>query len=341
MTRLFLKIFDFFTIRKWLLQCLLVVVISISIVGALRLDFGEDISDFLPVGEDYSSVNRFVQEASGNSRIMIFFKDNDSIFDPNRVAECMDKYAAELKQNDSKHLFDRLSAGYDDTKIYGLSGFIQQNIPLFIDDNDYLHADSLVNQQHTEAALATDKRLLTSPVPSYVKNVIKNDPLGLFVHKLEDLKSFRPTECYSFINGHIFEPEMRRGIIFFDSPTGMSESNVNAQIVSELQKSIASVAADYPGWQFATDSDGHHCYGVDVYCADNVDIMVFDSQLEKPFVDDIDVDVCVFGNGCACVDCFRQNFAYLVGYQRGIYRYCGQLSFAFHYASLSLRRHPP
>lgn len=246
MTRLFLKIFDFFTIRKWLLQCLLVVVISISIVGALRLDFGEDISDFLPVGEDYSSVNRFVQEASGNSRIMIFFKDNDSIFDPNRVAECMDKYAAELKQNDSKHLFDGLSAGYDDTKIYGLSGFIQQNIPLFIDDNDYLHADSLINQQHTETALATDKRLLTSPVPSYVKNVIKNDPLGLFVHKLEDLKSFRPTECYSFINGHIFEPEMRRGIIFFDSPTGMSESNVNAQIVSELQKSIASVAADYP-----------------------------------------------------------------------------------------------
>ena len=124
MTRLFLKIFDFFTIRKWLLQCLLVVVISISIVGALRLDFGEDISDFLPVGEDYSSVNRFVQEASGNSRIMIFFRDNDSIFDPNRVAECMDKYAAELKQNDSKHLFDGLSAGYDDTKIYGLSGFI-------------------------------------------------------------------------------------------------------------------------------------------------------------------------------------------------------------------------
>ncbi|MBR2202223.1 MAG: 1-acyl-sn-glycerol-3-phosphate acyltransferase [Bacteroidales bacterium] len=200
----------------------------------------------MPVGEDYSSVNRFVQEASGNSRIMIFFKDNDSIFDPNRVAECMDKYAAELKQNDSKHLFDGLSAGYDDTKIYALSGFIQQNIPLFIDDNDYLHADSLVNQQHTEAALATDKRLLTSPVPSYVKNVVKNDPLGLFVHKLEDLKSFRPTECYSFINGHIFEPEMRRGIIFFDSPTGMSESNVNAQIVSVLQKSIASVAADYP-----------------------------------------------------------------------------------------------
>ena len=246
MTRLFLKIFDFFTIRKWLLQCLLVVVISISIVGAVHLEFGEDISDFLPVGEDYSCVNRFVQEASGNSRIMIFFKENDSTFHPDRVAECMDKYAAELKQNDSKHLFDGLSAGYDDTKIYGLSSFIQQNIPLFIDDNDYLHADSLINQQHTETALATDKRLLTSPVPSYVKNVIKNDPLGLFVHKLEDLKSFRPSDCYSFINGHIFEPEMRRGIIFFDSPTGMSESNVNSKIVSALQDNISSVAADYP-----------------------------------------------------------------------------------------------
>ncbi|MBQ4405923.1 MAG: 1-acyl-sn-glycerol-3-phosphate acyltransferase [Bacteroidales bacterium] len=212
----------------------------------MRLQFGEDISDFLPVGEDYSSVNRFVSEASGNSRIMIFFKDNDTTFDAARVAECMDAYAAHLIENDNAHLFDGFSAGYDDSKIYGLSSFIQQNIPLFIDDDDYLRADSLINQQHTETALATDKRLLTSPAPSYVKNVIKNDPLGLFVHKLEDLKSFRPTECYSFINGHIFELEMRRGIIFFDSPTGMSESNVNALIVSKLQENIASVTVDYP-----------------------------------------------------------------------------------------------
>ena len=243
---MFLKIYDFFVIRKRLLYCLLGFVILISSLCASRLQYGEDISDFLPVGEGYSSVNRFVSEASGNSRIMIFFKDNDSSFDANRVAECMDAYAARLIENDNEHLFDGFSSGYDDTKIYELSGFIQQNIPLFIDDADYIHADSLINQQHTESALATDKRLLTSPAPSYVKNAIKNDPLGLFVHKLEDLKSFRPTECYSFINGHIFEPEMRRGIIFFDSPTGMSESNVNALIVNKLQENIPSVSADFP-----------------------------------------------------------------------------------------------
>ncbi|MBO4771398.1 MAG: 1-acyl-sn-glycerol-3-phosphate acyltransferase [Bacteroidales bacterium] len=222
------------------------IVTLISAVCASQLQYGEDISDFLPVGEGYSSVNRFVSEASGNSRIMIFFRGNDTTFDANRLAECMDSYAKNLLANDDEHLFDGFSAGYDDSKILGLSGFIQQNIPFFINDDDYVHADSLINQQHTESALATDKRLLTSPVPTYVKNVVKNDPLGLFVHKLEDLKSFRPSDCYSFINGHIFETEMKRGVIFFDSPTGMSESNVNAKIVSKLQENISSVAADYP-----------------------------------------------------------------------------------------------
>ena len=246
MTGLFLKIYDFFEIRKWLLYCLLGIVTLISAVCASQLQYGEDISDFLPVGEGYSSVNRFVSEASGNSRIMIFFRGNDTTFDANRLAECMDSYAKNLLANDDEHLFDGFSAGYDDSKILGLSGFIQQNIPFFINDDDYIHADSLINQQHTESALATDKRLLTSPVPTYVKNVVKNDPLGLFVHKLEDLKSFRPSDCYSFINGHIFETEMKRGVIFFDSPTGMSESNVNAKIVSKLQENIPSVAADFP-----------------------------------------------------------------------------------------------
>ena len=252
MTGLFLKIFDFFSIRKRLLYCLLGFVILISAVCVSRLQYSEDISDFLPVGEGYSSVNRFVSEASGNSRIMIFFKDNDTnnadtaAFNSDRIAECMDLYAKNLLDCDEEHLFDGFSAGYDDSKITGLSSFVQKNIPFYLNDEDYAHADSLINQQHTESALATDKRLLTSPVPSYVKNVIKNDPLGLFVHKLEDLKSFRPSDCYSFINGHIFEPEMRRGVIFFDSPTGMSESNVNAKIVSKLQENIPSVASEFP-----------------------------------------------------------------------------------------------
>lgn len=244
MTNLAIKIYDFFSIRKSLIYIILGVVTLICALGASHLQFGEDISDFLPTGNDYSKVSRFVSTASGNSRIMIFFHKED--FDTERIAQCMDKYVSNLRASDADSLFIRLASKYDDSQIEVLSEFVQKNIPLFLDSADYLHADSLLTAEHAENALETYRKLLQSPAPRFVKTTIKNDPLGLFIHKLSDLKNFRPAECYSLINGHIYEPEMNRGIVFMESPTGMSESNVNAKIISLLSQNIASVGSEFP-----------------------------------------------------------------------------------------------
>lgn len=215
-------------------------------LGLSQLKFSEDISDFLPVDKGYSTVNSFTSQASGNSRLIIFFRTKDSVFNTNEIAECMDKYVKNLKINDKDSLFKSLTSSYDDSKIFLISEFIQKNIPLFLTQKDYLHADSLLNFQHVEAAISADKKILSSPLPTYVKSAVKNDPLGLFIHKLNNLKDLRPTDCYSIINGHIFEQEKKRGIIFFDSPTNMSESNINAQIIDNLQLNIKTVALEYP-----------------------------------------------------------------------------------------------
>ena len=215
-------------------------------LGLSQLKFSEDISDFLPVDKGYSTINSFTSQASGNSRLIIFFRTKDSVFNTNEIAECMDKYVKNLKINDKDSLFKSLTSSYDDSKFFLISEFIQNNIPLFLTQKDYLHADSLLNFQHVEAAISADKKILSSPLSTYVKSAVKNDPLGLFIHKLNNLKDLRPTDCYSIINGHIFEQEKKRGIIFFDSPTNMSESNINAQIIDNLQLNIKTVALEYP-----------------------------------------------------------------------------------------------
>ncbi len=244
MTDIVLKIYDFFSIRKLLMYIILGLVFSICALCALQLRFGEDISDFLPTQGNYSKVQKFVQTASGNSRIMVFFRSD--AFDERRIALCMDRFVEVVKEKDEDGFFGNLTASFDDSQIEKLSGFVQKNIPLFLDSADYLHADSLINPEHILTALETDKKLLQSPAPQFVKNTIKNDPLGLFIHKLNDLKSFRPADCYNLINGHIYEPDMKRGIVFLDSPTGMSESNVNAKIISKLRENIQRIESEFP-----------------------------------------------------------------------------------------------
>ena len=127
MTDIVLKIYDFFAIRKSLMYIILVSVTLICALGASRLQFGEDISDFLPTSSNYSKVSRFVSPASGNSRIMIFFHSDD--FQSDRIADCMDLYVSKLKASDADGFFNRLTSNYDDSQIEVLSGFVQKNIP--------------------------------------------------------------------------------------------------------------------------------------------------------------------------------------------------------------------
>ncbi|MCQ2976214.1 MAG: 1-acyl-sn-glycerol-3-phosphate acyltransferase [Bacteroidales bacterium] len=206
-----------------------------TIICALQLEFREDISDFLPQKSNYSKVSRFVETASGNSRIFIYFHQKDSIYNQKRIGMCMEKFVNIAKLNDTQHYFDKLVAKVDENQINKMSSFVQNNIALFIDSTDYQRAiDSCLTENHINSAFKTDKTILTAPVPGYIKNVVSTDPLGMFIHVLNDLKNFKPSNNYDVVDGQIFENDKKRGIIFYDSPTGMSESNTNAKIINIL-----------------------------------------------------------------------------------------------------------
>ncbi|MBR6176679.1 MAG: 1-acyl-sn-glycerol-3-phosphate acyltransferase [Bacteroidales bacterium] len=246
LTRLFIKLYRYLSKRKALRLSLMILVCALATVGALQLNFREDISDFLPQKSGYSKVSNFIGIAAGNSRIFIFINQKDSVYRPDTLAHRMDAFANYLKKTGSPLVAD-IEPRTNDNAINTTAKFVQENIPLFIDSSRYrFAADSCLTPQHAEKALQTDKTILQSPTPGYVKNVVQSDPLGLFVNVLSDLQSFKPASGYTLYNGYIMEPEMKRGVIFFDSPTGMSESGVNAQIVELMQNAANKFQNLYP-----------------------------------------------------------------------------------------------
>lgn len=240
LVKFFIRLYSWLSLRKKLMTLMLLVLCAAVVYCALQIDFKEDISDFLPQKSNYSKVSKFVQNAAGNSRIFIFFAPKDTVFNEDLVAKRMEGFVNFVKQNDESQLFNNLTSHADESTIARMSKFVQSNIPLFINENDYQFAvDSCLTAEHISKAFETDKTILQSPVPGYIKNVVATDPLGLFVRTLNDLKNFKPAGNYSVTNGHIFEPEMHRGIVFYDSPAGMSESNINAKIVNILSQAIS------------------------------------------------------------------------------------------------------
>ncbi len=246
LTRFFIKLYRYLGKRKTLTAILLLLACSVAALCASRLNFREDISDFLPQKSGYSKVSKFIGIAAGNSRIFIYIKQKDSTYTPDTITRRMDSFANYLKKTGSPLVAD-IKARNDENAINATAKFVQENIPLFVNNQNFkFAADSCLTPQHAQKAIQTDKTILQSPAPGYVKNVVQNDPLGMFVSVLSDLQNFKPAGGYQIYNGYIMEPEMKRGVIFFDSPTGMSESGVNAQIVNIMQNAADDFQKIYP-----------------------------------------------------------------------------------------------
>jgi hypothetical protein len=66
-----------------------------------------------------------------------------------------------------------------DTAVGELFDIVYNNLPLFLDEQDYARMDSLVRPESIRAALVNDYRNLLSPASFTMKQVIIRDPVGI------------------------------------------------------------------------------------------------------------------------------------------------------------------
>ena len=77
MKRIILHIYDFLSARKGLAVVLLAVLIGLCALSALRMDYEEDISAFLPQSEESKRYSE-VYNRLGQDRMAVFFEARDT-----------------------------------------------------------------------------------------------------------------------------------------------------------------------------------------------------------------------------------------------------------------------
>lgn len=209
-----------------------------------KLDFSEDISDFLPLKNSSREAFSVYQKIAGADRMFVLFSNPD---DEDMTIEAMDFFAACVHEIDSEGLCDGLQVEMDDSQIDAVADFVYANMPYFLDEEDY---ERIEEQLHTpgfvEQRMATDARLLTFPTGSIMERAISRDPLSLFLPKLQKLQDFNPQAGFNNVDGHIFTPDMTRAVAMMTSPFGNSETSGNTRLVNLLNEGIERMSEQYP-----------------------------------------------------------------------------------------------
>ncbi len=248
MKRLFVSLYRHFEKHPFLMWVLLAVITVLCVLSALRLDFVEDISRFLPGSKENARVNYAYEHLGGDNKLVVSISmaDTTNTPDPQLLMSAVDHTARELSDNDSLHLVKSLLYQVDDQTVNDLVSFVVENMPYFLSEEDYMRMDSMMSEEAIGRRLSETRKLVAAPVP-VMRAVIERDPLFFSSRLLQSLESFRLNDNYNTDNGYIFSKDGKEAMLIVNSAYPLSETKNNALLVSNIEKAMASAARETDG----------------------------------------------------------------------------------------------
>jgi 1-acyl-sn-glycerol-3-phosphate acyltransferase len=223
---------------------LFAVLITAFVFSLLQLNYREDISDFLPESNSNREITEAYQQISNSNRLIIYFAATDTINNKEQIMEAIDEFVLKLQQADTSHLINEIISQVDESNFYDIVTFIQDNIPYFLTDKDYIRLDSILKSIDVEAKLKNDKKILMLPSGDMVQQTLLSDPLQLFSPVLQQLRNFRTNDNTETEEGYMFSKNGQKGMVILNTPFGMSETDKNTQILSLINAAIDSTKAN-------------------------------------------------------------------------------------------------
>ena len=251
MNKFFLNIYDYLSKHKAFSIALLLVVTALCVFSALRLDYKENIADFLPTDPEKERYTSVYNDLGNQGQITVIFTADttqlagDEAIDA--IMEAMDAFESHWKATDTAQIVNDLQCRVDGSQVFDAIDFIRENQALFLTEIDYQRMDSLLaDPDYMATSMANIKRMLSMPTAGFVVEGIKADPLNLYSPALQRLNALNPTQNYRLEDEYLFNESGDKGFAFFSSPFSGSDTQGNAKIVDLIDKVTELTESEHP-----------------------------------------------------------------------------------------------
>ena len=112
--------------------------------------------------------------------------------------------------------------------------FVYDNLPLFLDENDYLTISNKIKSDSIKAIVNTNYKSILSPSGMITKNMILKDPLGLSFIALKKLQTLNIGDQFILENGFVVTKDKKTILLFITPKLAASETNNNSEFVDQL-----------------------------------------------------------------------------------------------------------
>jgi len=239
---LFLSIYKFVNKNKVFAIVLLFLMLGIGGFYISKLKFVEDITKVLPESKTIDQMNFVFNNSKFMDKVVFNISLSDTTAEPN--PDELIKF--------TRIFTDSLNIKFDSTYIASIRTQIDQqammsiydtlynNLPLFLDDNDYARLDTLLQPNNIRKTVASNFKSIISPIGMVTRKMVQKDPFSMSFMVLNKFKDFQVNNNFELYNNFILSKD-KKNLLFFLLPAQPKNTPINDKLFSEVDNLINSL----------------------------------------------------------------------------------------------------
>ena len=246
MEQIFLAIYNFFKERKKVFWTFFVFTLALIGWSASRIELEEDITKFFPDDARVEKLNYIFRNSKFVERVvvMVSMKDSTSQPQPDSLVVFADSLVARMER-DLQPYVKKITAQVNDEKVMEVFSSVQQSLPIYLDEKDYIVLDSLTRPEVAREVLQRNYQQLISPSGIVTKRIIVQDPLGFSFLALKKLQQLQYDENFELYDNYIITKDHRHILFFLQPAYPPAETKHNSEFVDALNTIVTETSAGH------------------------------------------------------------------------------------------------
>ncbi|KAB1230052.1 MMPL family transporter [Chryseobacterium viscerum] len=211
---------------------------------ASKINFEEDINQIIPKNEKSDLTAKVIKQLNFSDKIIVII-ENKSKEDNFQLSETADTFLQKIEP--LQKYIGSVQGKVNDNEISETFDFVSQNLPLFLNENDYKEIDRKLQKDSIAKQVENNYISLVSPTSLVTKEFIKKDPLGLTFLGIKKLNALNISKDFKLEDSYIVTKDGKNLLLFIDPKNKSNDTKANEAFVDQLNSIKDGINKQFKG----------------------------------------------------------------------------------------------
>ncbi|WP_250255772.1 MMPL family transporter [Chryseobacterium sp. Marseille-Q3244] len=198
---------------------------------ASKINFEEDINQIIPKNEKSDLTAKVLKQLNFSDKIIVII-ENKSGEDSFQLSETADTFLQ--KTETLQKYIASIQGKVNDNEISETFDFVNQNLPLFLNQNDYQEIERKLQKDSIAKQVEDNYISLVSPTSLVTKEFIKKDPLGLTFLGIKKLNALNISKDFKLEDSYIVTKDGKNLLLFIEPKNKSNDTKSNEAFIDQL-----------------------------------------------------------------------------------------------------------